>query len=127
MRQVTLKKIFTALCCFLATAALGTELKETTITCRVHNNTGSAVFLYKVENGESVSLGFKRPGATNTCTFSFSIKDEGIYFLRKGGSRQPEYNYVIYLKPGDNKIAEIYTSKLSLDFDSCKILHPNLE
>jgi len=122
-----LKKIITIACCFCAIAAFGGISKATTLTCNVHDNTGAAVFLYKVENGEAVSMGFKRPGEDNTCTFSFNAKKEGVYYLRKGGTRQLEYNYVIYLKPGDNKIAEIYTSRMALDFDSCKILEPNLE
>src|SRR5580765_8552928 len=77
--------------------------KQTTVTCKVYNNAGSAVFLYKVENGRAVSLGFRRPGAMDTCMFSFSVEKEGVYFIRKGGSHSPTYNYVIYLKPGDNK------------------------
>jgi len=107
--------------------ALGKPPKAITLTCNIHNNTGASVFLYKLENGEAVKLGFKWPAENNTCTFSFAAKEEGVYYLCKGGIRQPEYNYVVYLKPGDNKIAEIYSSRLALDFDSCKIIDPNTE
>ncbi len=100
---------------------------ETTITCKVYNNTGSAVFLYRVENGEAVSLGFRRPGTMDTCMFSFSLEKEAVYFIRKGGVHLPAYNYVIYLKPGDNNVVDIYNSNLALDFDSCKVQRPNHE
>jgi peroxiredoxin len=108
----------------LANAA---EPRQTTVTCKVYNNTGSAVFLYKVENGEAVSLGFRRPGAMDTCIFSFPMEKEGVYFIRKGGAHMPAYNYVIYLKPGDEKSVDIYTSRLAIDFDSCKVQRPNAE
>lgn len=101
--------------------------RETTVTCKVYNNTGSAVFLYKVENGEAVSLGFRRPDAMDTCIFSFPMAKEGVYFIRKAGAHQPSFNYVIYLKPGDQKSVNLYTSRLSLDFDSCTVQSPNAE
>jgi hypothetical protein len=84
-------------------------------------------FCTKVENGEAVSLGFRRPGEMDTCMFSFSMEKEGVYFIRKGGAHLPAFNYVIYLKPGDNKAVDIYTSNLGLDFDSCKVQSPNHE
>jgi thiol-disulfide isomerase/thioredoxin len=100
---------------------------QATVTCKVYNNKGSAVFLYKVENGEAVSLGFRRPGKMDTCMFSFPMEKEGVYFIRKGGAHLPGYNYVLYLKPGDNKLVDIYTSNVALDFDSCKVKRPNEE
>jgi peroxiredoxin len=103
------------------------EPQKTTIACKVYNNTGSAVVLYKIENGEAISLGFRRPGSMDTCIFSFPMEKEGIYFIRKAGPHMPAYNYVIYLKPGDNKLIDIYASNLGLDFDSCKVQSPNAE
>jgi len=127
MFQKVLQKI-TAVLLFLVTVQVyAGNGPETTITCKVYNNTGSAVFLYKVENGEAVSLGFRRPGATDTCMFSVSMEREGIYFIRKGGAHLPAYNYVIYLKPGDKKSVDIYTSPIPLDFDSCRVQTPNAE
>ena len=101
--------------------------KETSVTCKVYNNTGSAVFLYKVENGQAVSLGFRRPGTMDTCMFSFQVEREGVYYIQKGGGKGATYNHVIYLKPGDDKSVDLYTSKLGLDFDSCKVQSPNIE
>jgi hypothetical protein len=100
---------------------------ETTVTCKVYNNTGSAVFLYKVENGEAVSLGFRRPGVMDTCMFSFPMEKEGVYFIQKAGPHMPAFKYVIYLKPGDNKSVDIYASRIALDFDSCKVQNPSAE
>ncbi len=127
MFEAMLKKIITVAACLSATMAFGETPETTTLTCRIHNNTGSSVFLYTIENGEAVSLGFKWPAADNTCSFSFAAKQEGVYFLRKGGNRQQEFNYVFYMKPGDNTIADIYASRLGTDFDSCKINQPNEE
>jgi len=101
--------------------------KETTITCKVYNYTGSAVVLYKVENGVAVNLGFRRPVTMDTCVFSLPIEKEGVYFISRAGGHMAAYNYVIYLKPGDKKSVDLYTGKLSLDFDSCKIKSPNAE
>src|SRR4030095_2939592 len=121
-------QIISAVLLFLVTVHVyGGNGLETTVTCKVYNNTGSAVFLYKVENGEAVSLGFRRPGEMDTCMFSFSLEKESVYFIRKGGAHLPAYNYVIYLKPGDNKAVDIYTSNMQLDFDSCKVQQPNNE
>jgi peroxiredoxin len=128
MLRINIQRLlFLLLICQSAIFANATEPKETTITCKVYNNTGSAVFLYKVENGEAVSLGFRRPGEMDTCMFSFPMEKEGVYFIRKGGAHLPAYNYVIYLKPGDNKAVDIYTSHMGLDFDSCKVQSPNHE
>ena len=127
MFQKFLQKITTVLLFFVTVHVYAGNGPETTVTCKVYNNTGSAVFLYKVENGEAVSLGFKRPGEMDTCMFSFSMEKEGVYFIRKGGAHLPAFSYVIYLKPGDNKSVDIYTSNLGLDFDSCKVKSPNHE
>lgn len=127
MFQKALQKITTVLLFLVTVHVYGANSPETTVTCKVYNNTGSAVFLYKVENGKAVSLGFRRPGAMDTCMFSFSMEKEGVYFIRKGGAHLSSFNYVIFLKPGDNKLVDIYTSKLPLDFDSCKIQSPNHE
>ena len=127
MFQKALKIITTVLFFLVAADVYGGNGAETTVTCKVYNNTGSAVFLYKIENGEAVSLGFRRPGEMDTCIFSFPMENEGVYFIGKGGAKTPVYNYVIYLKPGDNKSVDIYTGKLALDFDSCKVQHPNHE
>src|SRR6478735_12047453 len=119
-------KIITTVLLFLVTVHVyGGNSPETTVTFKVYNNTGSAVFLYKVENGEAVSLGFRRPGEMDTCMFSFPMEKEGLYFIRKGGAHLPAYNYVIYLKPGNTKVVDIYTSNMGLDFDSCKVQSPN--
>lgn len=101
--------------------------KQTIVTCYIHGYQGSAVFLYEVENGEAVSLGFKRPDSQGACTFSVSLKKEAVCFLRKAGSHQFEFNHVLYLKPGDKKTIHLYSNYLSLDFDSSTILDPNRE
>jgi peroxiredoxin len=121
------KQLFTVALCFSSMLAFAGEPIATTVTCKVYNNTGSAVFLYKVENGEAVSMGFRRPGEMDTCVFSFPMEKEGMYFICKGGAKLPVYNYAIYLKPGDNKSVDIYTSMLPLDFDSCNVQQPNKE
>src|SRR6478752_7748654 len=121
MFQKNLQIISIVLLFFITASVYGSVGTETTITCKVYNNTGSAVFLYKVENGAAVSLGFRRPGEMDTCMFLFQIEKEGVYYIRKGGAHLPAYNYVIYLKPGENKTVEIFTSKMGLDFDSCKV------
>jgi peroxiredoxin len=115
------------LICQSAIFAHATEPKETTITCKVYNKTDGAVSLYKLENGEAIRLEFRRPGEMDTCIFSFSMEKEGVYFIQKTGGHMPAFNYVIYLKPGDNKSVDIYTSRVALDFDSCKVQSPNHE
>lgn len=127
MFQKILQIIATVLMFFVTEHVNGGKGTETTVICKIYNNTGSAVFLYKVENGDAVSLGFRRPGEMDTCMFSFPMEKEGVYFIRKGGAHLPAYNYVIYLKPGDNKTIDIYTSNRALDFDSCKVQNPNNE
>jgi hypothetical protein len=92
MIQKGLQKLSIVLLLFVTGHVFGSNGPETTVTCKVYNNTGSAVFLYKVENGEAVSLGFRRPGEMDTCMFSFPMEKEGVYFIRKGGGHLPAYN-----------------------------------
>ncbi|MDI3321477.1 TlpA family protein disulfide reductase [Pinibacter soli] len=101
--------------------------KPTEVNCHVHNNKGSAVFLYRVKNGQAMSLGFKRPDAKNNCKFSFEADSDAIYFLRKGGAHLFEFTHVIYLHPGDQQKVDIYPNDLGIDFDSIKIANPNKE
>jgi thiol-disulfide isomerase/thioredoxin len=125
------KKIFQSLVLVLllqaSVMAYGSEPRQTTITCFVHNNHGSSVSLYKVENGEAVRVEFRWPRVNDSCVFSIPMEKEGIYFLRKAGSRESFFHYVIYLRPGDQKSVDIYTNKFAPDFDSCKVVKPNLE
>jgi len=100
--------------------------KETTITVKVHNNSGNSVSLYKVENGEAKRMSFRWP-VKDSCVFNFILEKEAVFYLGKTGGKGSEYNYVLYLKPGDNKWINAYSSALSLDFDSCKIVKPNAE
>ncbi|HET9278676.1 MAG TPA: TlpA disulfide reductase family protein [Flavitalea sp.] len=129
MFKLNVQRFFLLLVChasMLANAA--GEPKPTTITCKVNTRTGSGVFLYKLESGEAVSLGFRRPDEiADTCIFSLPLEKEGVYFLRKAGVHSPQYRNVIYLKPGDNKQVDIYLSQSSIDFDSCKVQNPNKE
>ena len=55
---------------------------------------------------------------------SSPMEKEAVYFIRKAGPHMPAYNFVIYLKPGDNKLVDIYPSKMGLDFDSCNVQNP---
>ena len=57
MFQKALKIITTVLLFLVTIHVYGGNGIETTVTCKVYNNTGSAVALYKVESGEAVSLG----------------------------------------------------------------------
>ena len=84
MLRINIQRLlFLLLICQSAIMANAADPKETTITCKVYNNTtGSAVALYRVEAGEAVSLGFRRPGELDTCQFSFTMEQEGIYFQK---------------------------------------------
>src|SRR5688572_21795206 len=127
MFQKTLKIITTVLLFLVTAHVYGGNGPETTVTCKVYNNTGSAVALYKVENGEAVSLGFRRPGELDTCQFSLTMEHEGIYFIQKPGGKGGAFTNLIYLKPGDNKTIDIYVKRLGNDFDSCIVESPNHE
>jgi hypothetical protein len=91
MFQKFLQKISIVLLFFVTVHVYAGNGPETTVTCKVYNNTGSAVFLYKVENGEAISLGFRRPGEMDTCMFSFPMEKEGVFFIRKGGAHLPGF------------------------------------
>jgi thiol-disulfide isomerase/thioredoxin len=101
--------------------------KNTIVTFKFHNPNGSAISLYKIENGEAVTLGFRRPGINDTCSFSVPVEGEGIYFFSKPGGHSGSFHYVIYLKAGENKCVELYNNRLKVDFDSCKVVAPNHE
>jgi thiol-disulfide isomerase/thioredoxin len=107
--------------------AYASEPKQTTITCRVHNDFSSSVSLYKIENGNARRVSF-RWTKNDSCVFSLPIEKDAVYFLGKsGGAHGTNYSYVLYLKPGENKTVDLYSSKASLDFDSCNIDDPNVE
>ena len=108
-------------------AANTVDPNQTTVTVKVHNNTGSSVSLYKVENGEAGRIEFRWPKQNDSCVFNFPLEKEGVFFLAKTGGKGSVYRYVIYLRPGENKLVEAYSSKLGLDFDSCRIVKPNAE
>src|SRR5436305_14199970 len=128
MRRITIQRLVALLLLQLVAFTYATAQKQTTITCKVNISTSSGVFLYKVENGDAVSFGFRRPDEkTDTCIFSLPLAKEGIYFLRKAGEHSSEFKHVIYLKQGDNKHVDLYLRPLSIDNDSCKIHQPNKE
>lgn len=108
-------------------AANAVEPGQTTVTVKVHNNTGSSVSLYKVENGEANRIEFRWPKENDSCVFSFPLEKEAIFFFGKTSSKGSAHKYVIYLKPGENKLVHAYSSRIGLDFDSCKIVKPNAE
>ena len=108
-------------------AANTVDPNQTTVTVKVHNNTGSSVSLYKVENGEAGRIEFRWPKQNDSCVFNFPLEKEGVFFLAKTGGKGSVYRYVIYLRPGENKLVEAYSNKLGLDFDSCRIIKPNTE
>src|SRR6478672_3996303 len=105
-----LQKISLALLFLVTVNVYGGEGVKTTVTCKVYNSTGSAIALYRIENGAAVRLEFRRPGEMDTCIFSLPIEKEGVYFIQKAGPHMPGFNYVIYLKPGENKSVDIYSS-----------------
>ena len=80
------------------------------------------VSLYKVENGEAVKLGFSGPEKMATSVLIYHWKKKAILFYRqKADHKGGDLKNVIYLKPGDNKSVEFISSKLGIDYDSCKI------
>jgi thiol-disulfide isomerase/thioredoxin len=106
--------------------AKAADVKQATISCHFHGYNGSAVFLYRVENGQATSMGFKRPDANSNCSFVFDVQQEGVYLLRKAGAHQFTFANPVYLKAGDKKDVEIYSSQ-GIDFDSVKISNANKE
>ena len=90
MLQINIQRLlFLLLICQSVIFANAAEPKETTVTCKVYNNTGSAVALYKVENGEAVSLGFRRPGELDTChVFIPHGKRRYLFYTKAGWQRR---------------------------------------
>ena len=127
MGQMFSSRLTMVLVCLLTVYTAAANKQPTTITCYLNNYTGSGVFLFRVEYGEAVSLGFKRVDENNACTFTFQTDKEGIYYLRKAGVHQPIFNYIMYLRPGEAKKVHVYVSNLSIDFDSCHIDNPKKE
>ncbi|HET9434227.1 MAG TPA: hypothetical protein VFO37_10755, partial [Chitinophagaceae bacterium] len=117
---VTLLAVHMAFYCTIAQ-------KQVSITVKVHNNSGSSVSLYKVENGEAKRMSFRWPAKNDTCVFNFSLDQEAVFYLARTGGKGSDHKYVLYLKPGENKWVNAYLSKTSIDFDSCKIARPNAE
>jgi len=126
MRRFSIQQLVPLLVCQLA-FFLAVAQKQTTVTVKVHNNSGTSVSFYKVENGEAKRMSFRWPKVNDTCVFGFPLEEEGTYYLSKTGGKGSAYHYVVYLKPGENKLVNAYSSKLGLDFDSCKIVNPNAE
>jgi thiol-disulfide isomerase/thioredoxin len=104
------------------------DTSNATLNCTVHGETSSGLFLYQLKNGQAVSLGFKRPDENKKCVFDVDVK-EGIYFFRRAGAGHGnnQFNYVVYLKAGEQKKLDFYIGKLSSDYDSCVVEKPNVE
>src|SRR5215207_8465894 len=126
MLHSNIHRLALLLLCNLVVIAYATAQKQTTVTVKIHNNSGNSVSLYKVEYGEPKRLSFRWP-VNDTCMFNFPLEKEAVYFLGKTGGKSSDFNHVIYLKPGDNKWIDAYSSKLPLDFDSIKIVKANTE
>jgi thiol-disulfide isomerase/thioredoxin len=127
MRQLFLQRL-TILLLALLTAYCATAGDHTTkVTCQLNKKIGSAVFLYRVENGNAVSLGFKWLDDKNACTFSFDADKEGIYYLRRAGVHQALFSSGMYLRPGEDKIVQVYVSDKNMEFDSCQVIDPKKE
>ena len=126
MNRITIKYFVTLLLVNMA-FCFAIAQKQVSITVKVHNNAGSSVSLYKVENGEAKRMSFRWPAKDDTCVFNFSLDQEAVFYLGKTGGKGSDHKYVLYLKPGENKWVNAYISKTSIDFDSCKIVKPNTE
>ncbi|UKJ09279.1 TlpA family protein disulfide reductase [Solitalea lacus] len=96
------------------------------INCTIHGNSTSGLFLYQLQDGDAVSLGFKRPDANGNCSFNLDVK-EGVFFFKKAGGKGHEFKTLIYLKAGEQKQVDFYIGKESIDYDSCAITKPNAE
>ena len=81
--------------------------KQASVTVRVYNNTGSSVSLYKVENGEAKRISFRWPVKNDSCVFSIPLEKETIFYLGKTGGKGSDHKYVLYLKPGENKLVTV--------------------
>ena len=126
MHRSNIQKMVLLMVCHFAVMACASAQKQANITVRIHNNSGHSVSLYKVEDGEAKRISFRWP-KNDTCVFSISLEKEAIYILSKTGGKSSEFNYVLYLKPGDNKWVDAYSSRVAIDFDSCNIVKPNTE
>jgi thiol-disulfide isomerase/thioredoxin len=72
-------------------------------------------------------MGFKRPDSESNCSFVFDVAHEGIYLLRKAGPHQFAFTNPVYIKAGDQKDVDIYSSRTGGDFDSVKVSNANPE
>lgn len=126
MNRVTIYRLLVLLL-FLLPALYLSAQKETTITVKVNYNSGSSVSLYKVENGEARRMSFRWLTKKDSCVFSFPLEKEAVFYVGRTGGKESVYKYVLYLKPGDNKWINAYSSATSIDFDSCRIIKPNAE
>src|SRR5574339_493287 len=126
MSRIRIKYLLTLLAVHMA-FHFAIAQKQVSVTVKVHNNGGSSVSLYKVENGEAKRMSFRWPVNNDTCVFSFSLDQEAVFYLGKTGGKGSDHKYVLYLKPGENKLVSAYLTKASIDFDSCKIVKPNTE
>ena len=126
MHRSNIQKLVLLIVCQFAVMAYASAQKQTAVTVRIHNNSGHSVSLYKVEDGEAKRISFRWP-KNDTCVFNISLEKEAIYILSKTGGKSSEFNYVLYLKPGDNKWVDAYSSRVAIDFDSCNIVKPNTE
>lgn len=125
MRKILSPQSFLLL--FGLLTAMYAKAGTTTITCQLNKKIGSAVFLYRVDNGKAISLGFKWLNDKNACTFTFEAQKEGIYYLRKAGVHMSVFSYGMYIRPGDVKTVQVYVSDKSIDFDSCQVIDPKKE
>ena len=126
MNRISIKYFVALLVCHVA-FYFAMAQKQVTVTVKVHNNGGSSVSLYKVENGEAKRMSFRWPTKNDTCVFNFSLDQEAVFYLGKTGGKGSDHKYVLYLKPGENKWVNAYLTRASIDFDSCKIVKPNAE
>ncbi|HEY2583836.1 MAG TPA: TlpA disulfide reductase family protein [Mucilaginibacter sp.] len=118
---------FLSLCMVIGTGAYA-DANKAILNCTIHGDNQSGLFLYQLKNGQAMSLGFKRPDENKKCVFEVDVK-EGVYFFKKAGAGHGnnQFNYVIYLKAGDQKKLDFYISKSSNDYDSCVVEKPNVE
>ncbi len=100
---------------------------NTIVRGKVHNASTQSVSLYKVENGETVKLGFRWPEKDGSFSFDIPLEKESIFFIAKGGGKGGELKYVLYLKPGSISQLNLYSSKTSLEYDSCEMDKENEE
>ena len=100
---------------------------NTIVRGKVHNPSTQSIALYKVENGEPMKLGFRWPAKDGSFSFDIPLEKESIFYIAKGGSKNGDLKYVLYLKPGDIAQLNVYSSKIAIEYDSCKINNKNEE